>query len=162
MPSLTPFSIRLATGSDRNRLQELNRYGLEAAGVPTSLDVYAGDLESLEQTYLRGRSTLLVGVVSGMVVAMGAVAERSQSVCEITRMRVDPLHQGNGYGKLMLVELEQHAVAMGFREAILLTGPDQHPAIDIYLRAGYGQIAREDHGSLRGVRLRKLLVPPEA
>jgi len=157
MPNAEPLLVRRANQDDRDRLQELNRYGLRAAGVPLSADVYAGDLDDIDATYLTGRSTLLVAEIDGIVVAMGAVADRGQQVCEITRMRVDPAHQGHGYGRLMLEELERHAIEMGFQEANLLTGPDQHPAIDLYRSAGYGQDVTEQHGPLQGVRLRKEL-----
>lgn len=80
--------------------------------------------------------------------------------CEILRMRVAPRYQGRGYGRAMLEALENHACRLGYSRATLLTGPDQHPAIDLYREFGYRQIAMEAHGDLIGVRLAKDLANP--
>jgi ribosomal protein S18 acetylase RimI-like enzyme len=136
----------------------LNRYGLEAAGVPPESDVYAGDLDDIESTYQVGRATLLVGESEGFVVAMGAIREVDSQTCEILRMRVDPNYHGRGYGRAMLNALEDHALKLGYKRAVLLTGPDQHPAVDLYTSSGYEVIATEQHSSLQGIRLGRDLV----
>jgi ribosomal protein S18 acetylase RimI-like enzyme len=135
----------------------LNRYGLAAAGVPQDADVYAGDLDDVTTTYLTGRATMLIGETDDTIVAMGALTPVDDTTCEIVRMRVDPCSQGRGYGRAILNALEQAAVEMGYRRATLLTGPDQHPAIDLYRSTGYTITATEQHGSLAGVRMAKSL-----
>ncbi|MBN1172312.1 MAG: GNAT family N-acetyltransferase [Micromonosporaceae bacterium] len=151
--------LRTYRPDDHDRMVALNRYGLAAAGVPLDQDVYAGDLDDVEVTYPRGRGVLLVGEVDGEVVAMGGLRQVESGTCEILRVRVDPEHQGRGYGRAMLRALEDHAVRLGYSQVTLLTGPDQHPAIDLYRNTGYHEIAVEDHGGLCGVRLAKALAP---
>ena len=150
--------LRTYRPDDHDRVVALNRYGLAAAGVPLEQDVYAGDLDDVEVTYPNGRGVLLVGEIDGEVVAMGGLRQVESGTCEILRMRVDPQYQGRGHGRAMLCALEDHALRLGYEQVTLLTGPDQHPAIELYRNTGYREIAVEDHGDLRGVRLAKALV----
>jgi ribosomal protein S18 acetylase RimI-like enzyme len=154
-PALT---IRTYRDSDHDHVIALNAYGLAAAGVPVDVDAYAGDLEDIAATYLTDRATMLVGDLDGQVIAMGALRPLSGTICEITRMRVDPTAQGRGYGKQILAALEAQAIEFGYHDAVLLTGPDQHPAIDLYQAAGYTVIATENHGDVPGVRMRKCVL----
>ncbi len=158
MTTGTSFTIRCYLQQDHDAVVALNRYGLAAAGVPQDADVYAGDLDDVVGTYLTGRASLLVGETAGIVVAMGALRNLDVVTCEITRMRVTPTMQGRGYGKAILAALEDQARRLGYRQAVLLTGPDQHPAIDLYQAAGYTIIGTEQHGDLIGVRMAKRLV----
>lgn len=149
--------IRGFRPADYDTVVRLNDYGLAAAGVPADADVYRGDLDDISATYLTGRNTMLVGAVAGTVVAMGALLEVDAATCEVTRMRVAPTVQGRGYGRAMLRALEDHARRLGYTAAVLLTGPDQHPAIDLYGSVGYVVTAVERHGPLTGVRMSKTL-----
>jgi ribosomal protein S18 acetylase RimI-like enzyme len=151
--------VRPYQPGDHTAIVDLNNYGLAAAGVPQDADVYAGDLDDLNATYLTERAMLLVGEVDGKVIAMGALRPVNESTCEITRMRVNPAAQGRGIGRAILAMLEDHARRLGYECAVLLTGRDQHPAIDLYRAAGYEITATEAHGQLIGVRMRKRLAP---
>lgn len=157
MTTASDLTIRPYQATDRRAVVALNAYGLAAAGVPADADVYAGDLDNIEATYLTGNGTLLVGTVDGAVVAMGALKRINATTCEITRMRVTPTAQGRGYGTAILNALENHARHTGYWHAVLLTGPEQHPAIDLYQKAGYTVTATEQHGTLIGVRMQKHL-----
>ncbi len=157
-PTPAALHIRTYRPEDHGAVTALNRYGLAAAGVPEDADVYAGDLDDVSANYLTGRATLLVGEVDDTVVAMGALAPIDGTTCEVVRMRVMPSHQGRGYGRAILDALEQAAVGMGYRRAVLLTGPQQRPAIDLYQSAGYSVTGTEQHGSLAGVRMAKQLI----
>jgi ribosomal protein S18 acetylase RimI-like enzyme len=152
--------IRLYRDTDHAAVTALNRYGLVAADVPDDADIYAGDLNAITETYLTGRNTLLVGEIAGSVVAMGGLREVDALTCEVLRMRVDPRHQGRGHGRRMLDALEERARQFGYRRVVLITGPDQHPAIDLYQAAGYQEAAVEAHGGLVGVRMVKPLRRP--
>jgi ribosomal protein S18 acetylase RimI-like enzyme len=138
-------------------LVELNRYGLAAAGVPEDADIYRGDLDDIAGTYLSRRGVMLVGEVEGAVVAMGGLWQVDSASCEILRMRVLPSYQGRGVARALLRELEDRACQLGYQSAALVTGPDQHPAIDLYRSAGYVQGEVERFGELLGVRLVKQL-----
>jgi GNAT superfamily N-acetyltransferase len=149
--------IRDYRPGDHDAVVALNAYGLAAAGVPADADVYAGDLDNNAAAYLTDRAALLIGELAGTVIAMGALQQISATTCEITRMRVTPAAQGHGYGKAILTALEDRARRFRYQRAILLTGPDQHPAIDLYLAAGYTVTETERHGALVGARMHKHL-----
>jgi len=154
MPALV---IRDYEPDDHQTLVELNRNGLAAAGVPEDADIYRGDLDDVAGKYLSQRGVMLVGVVEGAVVAMGGLWQVDAASCEILRMRVHPRHQGRGFARALLSELEERARQLGYQTAVLVTGPEQHPAIDLYRSAGYEQLEVERFGELIGVRLVKRL-----
>ena len=157
MSSQANLTVRRYQPGDHDAVVALNAYGLAAAGVPADADVYAGDLDNGAAAYLTDRAVLLVGEVAGTVIAMGALQPVNTNTCEITRMRVTPAAQGRGYGKAILHELEEQARRFGYQQAVLLTGPNQHPAIDLYQTAGYTVMAAEHYGELEGARMRKSL-----
>lgn len=164
---MTPVDMKHPSGlvirdyreDDHQVVVELNRYGLAAAGVPEDSDIYGGDLDDITTTYLDGSGALLVGEVAATVTAMGGLRRVNLTTCEILRMRVRPEYQGRGYGRAILQSLETRGRRLGYRTAVLVTGPDQHPAIDLYRGAGYEQTEVERFGPLVGVRLVKVLTP---
>jgi ribosomal protein S18 acetylase RimI-like enzyme len=149
--------IRDYEPADHETLVELNRYGLAAAGVPENADIYSGDLDDIAGTYLDGQGVMLVGAVEGRVVAMAGLRQIDTASCEILRMRVSSSYQGRGFARTLLNALEDRARRLGYQTAVLVTGPDQHPAIDLYRSAGYEQVGVERFGVLVGVRLVKRL-----
>lgn len=151
------FVIRDYKPTDHEAVVVLNRYGLAAAGVPEDADIYSGDLDGAGEGYLGGRSAMLVGEVKGAIVAMGGLREIDDTDCEILRMRVRPEHQGRGFGRAILEALEARARRLDYTRAVLVTGPDQHPAIDLYSASGYEEVEVEQYGDLTGVRMVKQL-----
>ena len=154
---MSALVIRDYEPADHEMLVELNRYGLAAAGIPEDADIYSGDLDDIAGTYLNRRGAMLVGVVGGAVVAMGGLWQVDAASCEILRMRVQLHHQGRGIARALLSALEDRARQLGYQTAALVTGPEQHPAIDLYHSAGYEQVGVERFGELVGVRLSKRL-----
>lgn len=157
LPTLPGLLIGDYEPADHDTLVELNRYGLAAAGVPEDGDIYGGDLDDIAGSYLSRRGAMLVGAVEGEVVAMGGLWQVDALGCEILRMRVRPIHQGKGFARALLGALEGRARQLGYETAALVTGQDQHPAIDLYLSSGYVQGEVERFGDLIGVRLVKQL-----
>jgi GNAT superfamily N-acetyltransferase len=159
-PTVLPpsaLSIRSYRPADHATVAELNSYGLVAAGVPADADVYAGDLADNAAAYHTGRAVLLVGEIDGTVVAMGGLRPVDAETCEILRMRVAPSHQSRGYGRALLTALEERARQYGYTRVRLLTGPDQHPAIDLYQSAGYVEHTHRRFGNIAGIYLAKQL-----
>ncbi len=155
-----PFIIRDYRAADHEDVVKLNRYGLEAAGVPHDSDIYAGDLDDVAEIYLNPNGAMLVGEIGNRLVGMGAIRRVTESQCEITRMRICPTAQSRGFGRAMLVSLENRAWRLGYRKAVLVTGPDQHPAVDLYRSGGYQDVCLESFGDLIGLRMAKALTGP--
>jgi len=82
----------------------------------------------------------LVGYEDDAPVCCGGVKRLSEDACEIKKMFVAADARGRGIARALLVELERHAVELGFTVARLDTGPRQPRAQRMYERAGYAAI----------------------
>lgn len=123
-------------------LREVEAYAEEAAD---------GDLENLDAVYFDAGGEFLVGELDGEVIAMGAIKPVGEDTwmadrlvrpgdgraAEITRMRVDPSHQRQGYGSRLLNALEDRAEELGFELLVLDTTKRQAGAQAIYESFGY-------------------------
>ena len=100
------------------------------------------DLHDIAGSYLNNRGEFLVGEHEGVVVAMGALRPLSVTRGEIKRMRVHPAMQGRGYGRDVLVALEQRARELGYTELELETGVSQTAALGLYRAHGFMEFKR--------------------
>jgi ribosomal protein S18 acetylase RimI-like enzyme len=160
------LTIRPFRPDDRAALLALNAYGLEAAGIAAADDYYRGeDFDNLENTYTAAAGgCMLVGEQDEKIVAMGGIRRVDESTCELLRMRVYPDYQGRGYGRTILELLEREASRLGYRCVTLVTGENQHPAIDLYVRHGYRTTLREVLAGMPSLHMSKDLsvADPEA
>ena len=113
------------------------------------------DLDDVEGTYDTDGGAFLVGTLDGTVVAMGALrpadewfAGQFDAVREpagvVTRMRVAPSHQRQGYGQRLLTALQRRARAMGYRELLLDTDPRQDGTQRFYEANGFRRVGTVD------------------
>lgn len=112
------------------------------------------DLRDVEGAYLEEDSEFLVGEREGAVVAMGALKPVDDGTfvadaalrpddgpaAEVTRMRVDPAHQRQGYGTRILAELEARAAELGYQVLVLDTTARQEGARRLYEGFGYERV----------------------
>lgn len=122
----TPEAAALIAALDR----DLNaRYpGLEIHGID------AGNFRATGGVFLIGR-------VENIAVACGALRPMDEDgVVEVKRMYVSDSHRGRGFGREVLVALEEIAARRGYRIIRLETGGSQPEAISLYERAGYHPI----------------------
>lgn len=87
-----------------------------------------------------GVVAMLLVRVDGGPAACGALRARGEGTGELKRMYVSPEFRGRGLSRLVLVELERRAVALGWERLILETGVLQPEAIGLYLSEGYTPI----------------------
>ena len=156
---MSDLLIRRAVASDAVALTALNEYGLRAAGIQLDDDIYAGDGADWSSPSYSAASggCLLVGEADGSVVAMGALRRVDGTTAELLRMRVAPEHQGRGYATAMLQVLEAEAVEMAYGQIMLITGEEQHPAVDLYVLHGYETVERLELLSILSVKMVKRL-----
>ena len=64
---------------------------------------------------------------------------------ELHRVRVRPTHQGQGYGRVLLGNLESRAVDAGFELLLATTAARQRRAVAFYPAAGYREVSRSTH-----------------
>jgi GNAT superfamily N-acetyltransferase len=82
-------------------------------------------------------------------VACGAIKEFSPEAMEVKRMYTLPGHRGKGMAGIVLKELEEWAVEMGYPTCVLETGKKQPEAIALYLKCGYEIIP--NYGQYAGI-----------
>ena len=88
----------------------------------------------------RGRGAFLVVYRGDVPVGCGAVRLLDAETGELKRMYVSPAERGRGLGRLLVVELEAEARALGARRLVLETGTRQQAALALYHAAGFRRI----------------------
>ncbi len=138
MPQL---KIRRYRKSDNNDVWKLHILGLE------QFKAYLGgkwdkDLDNIEGVYLKN-GEFIVGKINNKVVAMGAFKKISDKKAEIKRIRVHPDYQREGFGQIILNELEKKATKMGYKILQLDTTDKQIPAQKFFEKNGYAKTKTE-------------------
>jgi putative acetyltransferase len=82
----------------------------------------------------------LIGRCDGTAVACGALRPMQDGAGEVKRMYVRESHRGRGFGRAVLVALEDIARKRGYRTIRLETGGSQQEAIRLYQSTGYQAI----------------------
>lgn len=86
------------------------------------------------------RGVYLVGYADGKPVACGALRPLDAETAEVRRMFVTASARRQGIAKAILVELERHAAASGFKFMRLETGNRQLSAMALYEQQGFRRI----------------------
>jgi putative acetyltransferase len=79
--------------------------------------------------------------VDGMAAGCGALRPSGEAA-EIKRVFVGEAWRGRGLSRRMLAHLEAEAVGLGYRRAVLETGPQQPEALALYRSAGWRETAK--------------------
>ena len=99
---------------------------------------------------IRGGNCFVVAIDSRLVGTIVAQPTYVQNDCEyFTRtgvaaahqFAVDPAHQGEGIGRMLLARAEQWATETGFAELAMDTAEKATHLIDLYTRLGYRQVS---------------------
>ena len=168
--------LRRCRAADVEGILELDGWALRDAGTDPADVPGSGDLRDLPASYREAGGEFVVGTLpeavddalpaleDGRLVAAGGVRptdagyedERAvEGAAELHRMRVAPPHQGRGYGRELLSELERRALAAGFRLLLATTAARQHSAVRFYPAAGYREVGRSTYGEYELVRFEK-------
>jgi putative acetyltransferase len=70
-------------------------------------------------------------------IACGGICRFDDTRAELKRMYVVPEARGQGLGRRVLVELEEHARALGYAGIVLETGDRQPESVGLYVSAGF-------------------------
>lgn len=82
----------------------------------------------------------IVAYENGIPVGCGAIKEFSKDAMEVKRMFIIPEFRAKGLATLILKELEQWALELGYHKCILETGKKQPEAISLYRKNDYVRI----------------------
>jgi putative acetyltransferase len=126
-------------------LTEVDPSTPEAAALIAALDRdlnarYPGmEIHGIEAANFRATGgVFLIGRVENIAVACGALRPMDEDgVVEVKRMYVSDEYRGRGFGRAVLMALEEIAARRGYRIIRLETGGSQPEAISLYESAGY-------------------------
>jgi ribosomal protein S18 acetylase RimI-like enzyme len=128
--------LRRYEPSDLQAVWALHLLASQVVGVPTP-EPYFSDLHDVESAFLNSGGEFVVGEYQGQIVAMGGLKRTAGDRAEITRMRVHPNVQRQGFGSALLCHLEERAAELGYRTLHLDALVVQEAAQQFYLRHGY-------------------------
>ncbi|NGM69032.1 GNAT family N-acetyltransferase [Natronolimnobius sp. AArcel1] len=149
------LSVRRFRPADASRVRNLHEAAMRDIGAYLE-DVPDDDLENVTETFLERNGEFLVGEVDGQIVAMGGyqllesdhyitnfLSELPETTIVLTRMRVDPAHQRQGYGSRIYTALEKRARECGYTTIVLDTMASQAAARGLYETNGFEKVCRE-------------------
>lgn len=125
------------------RLTRTNSGDRDFTGLVRELDVYLAEKDGDDHPFYDQYNKLdsikyaLVAYENEIPVACGAIKEFGPGVMEVKRMFTLPLYRGKGFASMVLRELEQWAMELGYSKCILETGKRQVEAIDFYKKNNY-------------------------
>ena len=171
--------LRRCRADDVEAILELDGWALREAGTDPADVPGSGDLRELPASYREAGGAFVVGTLpeaaangrlpaltDGHLVAAGGFRPTDagyedervvEDAAELHRMRVAPPHQGRGYGRELLSELERRALAAGFRRLLATTAARQRSAVAFYPAAGYREVGRSTYGEYELVHFQKEL-----
>ncbi len=135
----------------------LHRSALEGFALGMSQQQDEADLVAVEEFYLRRRGEFLLGCIGERLVAMGGFRWLSEGLAELRRMRIARDLQGQGYGTLLLRELERRAFASGIRTLCLDAARRRPLTLEFYRKHGYQECGQSFYGAVETVQFRKTL-----
>ena len=171
------LQLRRCRADDIEAILELDGWALREAGTDPADVPGSGDLRELPESYREAGGEFVVGTLpeaaadarlpelgESHLIAAGGFRptdagygdERAvEGAAELHRMRVAPPHQGRGYGRELLSELERRARAAGFRLLLATTAVRQRSAVEFYPAAGYREVGRSTYGNYDLVHFEK-------
>jgi ribosomal protein S18 acetylase RimI-like enzyme len=135
------LEIRRYQAADNHAVVELHYLALEATGAYFP-GKWNEDLDDIPNHYLNNGGEFLVGTLDGKIVAMGAFRRKSDTLAEIKRMRVLPEYQRRGFGQMILNQLQEKAIQLGYTELCLDTTTLQIAAQKMYEKNGFTEVGR--------------------
>lgn len=109
------------------------RYG-DLTGHNARSEVYGSGLSEFTAPE---RGAFIVLFEGSTPLAAGALRALTEDVTEFKKIWSTPSRRGEGFAKLLLAELESHALQLGYSSVFLTTGPRQPEADRLYERSGY-------------------------
>jgi len=135
----------------------LHRSALEGFTLGMSQQQDEADLVAIDEVYLRSGGEFLLGFIDERLVAMGGFQRLSDSAAELRRMRIARDLQGQGYGTLLLRELERRAFRCGVRTLCLDAARRRPLTLEFYRKHGYQETGQSFYGAVETVQFSKML-----
>ena len=98
---------------------------------------FEAELQQLEQMYAQPKGVILLAKEKEHYIGCVAVREKEAGVAELKRMWIQPGHQGQGLGSVLLEKALSFAKDAGYEKIRLDTLATMKPAIALYKRFGF-------------------------
>ncbi len=154
--SLPPMRLIRYRPEYREPMLSLHRSALEGFALGMDRQQDEADLMAVEEFYLVKGGEFLLGFVGGELIAMGGFKRLSNGVAELRRMRIACDLQGQGYGTVLLHELERRAVEIGVRTLTLQAARRRPLTLEFYRKHGYQETGKGHYGAVETVRFGKI------
>lgn len=138
----------------------LHRSAIEGFDLGISQEEDEADLLDLENVYVRLGGEFLLGFIGPRLMAMGGFKRLSNTDAELKRMRIASDLQGQGYGTILLQELERRAWQFGVRNLCLEAAKRRPLTLEFYRKHGYQETGQGMYGIIETVRFEKILQHP--
>ncbi len=135
----------------------LHRSAIEGFDLGMSQQEDEADLSDLENVYIRPGGEFLLGFVGPRLMAMGGFKRLSNISAELKRMRVARDLQGQGYGTILLEQLERRAWQAGIVRLCLEAAKRRPLTLEFYRKHGYHESGHGFYGAVETVRFVKTL-----
>lgn len=141
----------------RGPMLTLHRSAIEGFVLGMSQQEDEADLVAIEEVYLQNGGEFLLGFLGERLVAMGGFKRLTPDSAELRRMRIAPDLQGQGYGTLLLQELERRAFRSGVRLIFLDTARRRPLTLEFYRKHAYQETGQSFYGEVETVQFTKAL-----
>lgn len=125
----------------QNLVKQLDEYLAKIDGEETAFYSQYNKIDSLKQ--------VVVVFENEVALACGAIKEIDSESMEIKRMYTIEEARGKGFASIVLDDLENWAMQLGYKSCVLETGKRQPDAIWLYEKCGYQIIP--NYGQYQGV-----------
>lgn len=108
------------------------------------LDTYLSEINGEKDNFFKAFNSyssipyFVVAQEQSGPIGCGALKPFDDKTLELKRMYVKPEVRGTGVARLILADLEDWAVELGFSSIILETSKSMKPAVSFYQKSGYG------------------------
>jgi len=112
----------------------------EFLGIDLSFQDFSRELEKLNVIYSLPTGSMILAEVSGEIIGGVGLRHLCDDVAEMKRLFVQPKFQGNGLGRLLIVEFLTQAKKLGYKWVRLDTIPELDSALSLYKKHGFKPI----------------------
>ena len=136
---------------------ELHRDAEDGLAIGINQHDEEADLRAIEQIYINSGGEFLIGLLDGVVIAMGGFQRLSDQSAELRRMRIRRDLQDQGYGSQLLKELERLAFQSGIHILSFETAKARPLTLEFYRKHGYQETGGGFYGEVETIHFQKVL-----
>jgi GNAT superfamily N-acetyltransferase len=97
------------------------------------------DLNDIQENYINKGYVFLLGIYDSKPVCTGALIKEDKEIGRIVRMSVLKDYRRKGLAQVIISELENKAVELGFTRIVLETNKEWYDAINFYSSNGFNE-----------------------